>query len=75
MEAGKVSVYMEKEPKTVTIYDKIQISYNSIKALVDGVKYIKGLSGTNWTDLTEDSSVSTSLTGVGSSQYLTVIWD
>lgn len=72
---GAITVYLEKAPKTVTLFDKIIISYNSFKSLDDSVQYIKSLKGSNWTLLSNNSSTSVSLTGTGSSQFITFICD
>lgn len=72
---GAITVYLEKAPKKVTLFDKIIISYNSFKSLDDSVQYIKSLNGSNWTLLSNNSSTSVSLTGTGSSQFITFICD
>lgn len=74
-EIGNNTVYMEQEPKSVTLFDKIKVSYNSFKALDSDVKYIKGLSGSGWSSLSKNSTTTVSLTGTGSSQFITFICD
>lgn len=72
---GNNTVYLEKDPKSETILDKLQISYNSVKALVDGVKYINGKSGSGWIELPKGSSQSASIGSTGTTYYLTFICD
>lgn len=68
---GTIKVYMEQAPKSATIVDKLQIEYNKIVALTDGIKYMKNKAGSTWTTLPKGASVSASIGGTGSTSYLT----
>lgn len=74
-EVGTTKVYMEQSPKSAIIVDKLQIEYNKIVALTDGIKYMKNKAGSTWTTLPKGASISATIGGTGTTYYLTFMCD